>query len=99
MIVSPVSETEITGPTVSVEGWAWSCEPLESIHVSADEGESWIKADVDERTEFSWQKFRAQLELLPGQHTLLSRAQSSDGRMQPLREGRNHVHRVMITVK
>lgn len=98
MIVSPVPESEICGPKVSVEGWAWSCEPLNNVTVSADEGESWIKADVEERTDFSWVKFRAQIELSPGKYTILSRAKSADGRMQPLGEGRNHVHRVVISV-
>lgn len=98
MIVTPIPESEITGVRVSVEGWAWSCEPLDDVSVSADEGKTWVKAEVDERTEFSWQRFKAQLDLPPGDHVVLSRASSSDGRMQPMGEGRNHVHRVPIRV-
>lgn len=98
MIVTPAPDSNLPGPEVSVEGWAWSCDTLEDVSVSADEGETWVRAAMDSRTEFSWQRFRAKLKLSSGKHTILSRAKSSDGRMQPLGEGRNHVHRVSISV-
>lgn len=98
MIVTPAPGSEHIGPAVCVEGWAWSCDSVQDVSISADEGQSWINAAVDSRTEFSWQRFRATLHLSPGSYTVLARAKGLDGRMQPLGEGRNHVHRVAISV-
>ena len=98
MIIRPIPESVVSGAMVPIEGWAWSDDGISSVKISADEGESWIASAVEERTEFSWQRFRAKIELSHGSHTILARATTSDGRGQPLGEGRNHVHRVTIDV-
>ena len=98
MIVTPLPDAQLPGPIVEIEGWAWSYGEVQDVSVSADEGESWVKADVESRSEFSWQKFKADLSLPRGPHTVLARATSPNGRKQPLGDGRNHVHRVNIEI-
>ena len=98
MIVSPTPDVRIPGPAVSIEGWAWSNEGVTGIEISEDDGQTWVESEVQERADFSWQKFHVKLELDQGPHTILARAVSSDGRTQPLGEGRNHVHRVTVEV-
>lgn len=97
LIAEPAPESIIQGPGVQVEGWAWSCDDIEEVSVSADEGKSWTVAQVDPRRDYSWQRFRTSIYLPSGHHTVLSCAKSA-GRMQPLGQGRNHVHRVNVTV-
>ena len=98
MIVRPEPDAKVPGPDVVVEGWAWSEDGVDAVDVSSDEGENWVAAEIEARTEFSWQRFRTKLKLSIGQHTILARARGKDGRVQPLGEGRNHVHRVSIEV-
>jgi DMSO/TMAO reductase YedYZ molybdopterin-dependent catalytic subunit len=97
MIVRPKPGEEIAGD-MTVEGWAWSEDGVKGVDVSVDEGETWTTADVEDRMEYSWQRFKTSLKLESGQYTVLARAVGMDGRMQPLGEGRNHVHRVNIRV-
>ncbi|KAK5163911.1 uncharacterized protein LTR77_010306 [Saxophila tyrrhenica] len=98
MIVRPQPDAKVAGPEVAVEGCAWSEDEVEAVGVSADEGQSWVVAELKDREGFSWQRFRAELKLNKGRHTLLARSKGRDGRMQPLGEARNHVHRVEIEV-
>lgn len=98
MLVKPAPDSVVSGPMVSVEGWAWSNEGVENVQISEDNGGSWVLVDVEERTEFSWQGFRGKIVLSQGHHTLLAKATSIDGRTQPMEESRNHVHRVTIEV-
>jgi len=98
-IVSPSPDSVIHGSEVAVSGWAWSNDSIESVHVSTDEGSSWSQAMVQERTDYSWQKFRTTLRLSPGPFTILARATSIGGRLQPMSGRRNHVHSVSITVE
>lgn len=97
-IAEPAPESIISGSKVSVEGWAWSCDDIEEVGISADEGKTWTSAQVDNRRQYSWQRFRASIDLRAGDHAILSRARGADGRTQPLGEGRNHVHHVHVTV-
>jgi DMSO/TMAO reductase YedYZ molybdopterin-dependent catalytic subunit len=94
MIVRPQPDEKVEGPDIQIEGWAWHHEPVETVQVSVDQGESWQKAHVAERVDFSWQKFSLGLQLEPGQYTIISRAVSGDGTMQPLSGRRNHCHSV-----
>ena len=98
MIVRPAPESQTKGPDVMVEGWAWSCDGVERVDVSLDEGQTWHPSQIEPRTEFSWQKYCAKLTLDRGTYVVLAKATGHDGREQPLEEGRNHVHRVKIEV-
>lgn len=101
MVTRPVPEEVVRGgggERVVVEGWAWSEDGVVGVEVCVDEGQSRVQAEVEARTGYSWQRFRAKLEVEPGEYVILARATGADGRTQPLGEGRNHVHRVPITV-
>ena len=97
-IVTPAPNVKLLGEHVAVEGWAWSDDGVKDVSISTDDGKNWTTANFERRTDFSWQRFRAELSLPLGHQTILARATSLDGRMQPLGEGRNHVHRVPIEV-
>ena len=96
MIVRPAPGSSLVGPSIAVEGWAWSKNGVKNVKVSVDEGTMWKESELDERKDFSWQRFRVAVRLPPGTHTIMARATSPRGRSQPLGEGRNHVHRVTI---
>lgn len=99
MLTRPVPEEVLeAGKGFYVEGWAWSEDGVARVEVVV-EGDSSVDGVVELRKEFSWQRFRGVLELEPGDYVVLARAMGKDGRVQPLGEGRNHVHRVPITVK
>jgi len=98
MIVAPQPGEKIDGPRVTVEGWAWYHEPVERVQLSVDEGKSWKEAVVGERVGFSWQKFSVALHLDPGHYSIVARAVSGDGAMQPLSGRRNHCHTVFFEV-
>ena len=98
MITKPAPDTVVDGKGVQVEGWAWSCDEVARVELSSDGGKIWIQGRVEERTGFSWQKFWANLELRPGEYTLMAKATSGEGKMQTLSGTRNHVHSVRIRV-
>ncbi len=99
MIVRPKPDDAIEGPEVHLQGWAWSEDGVVAVDVSMDEGKTWEAASVESRLDYSWQKFEATLFLRIGKWVVLARAKGADGRVQPLGEGRNHVHRVAFDVK
>ena len=98
MITSPAPGARVGGSGVEIRGWAWSADGVRDVRISADKGESWVVAEVAQRTDFSWQQFKAVLELPEGTHRLMARATSSSGAEQPLAGRRNHVHTVAIEV-
>jgi DMSO/TMAO reductase YedYZ molybdopterin-dependent catalytic subunit len=98
MITNPPPGARLGGPKLEVRGWAWSAAGITDVSISTDRGQSWVIADVAQRTDFSWQQFRAMIELPDGKHELIARATSVDGVQQPLFGRRNHVHTVVIEV-
>lgn len=98
MITKPSPEAVVAGPNVSVEGWAWHNEPVKSVHVSLDGDHEWEDASVNERIDYSWQRFKIVLGLSAGRHTVVARATSQDRHLQPLSGRRNHCHSVSFLV-
>ena len=98
MITSPAPGARVGGSEVEVRGWTRSAEGVKDVRISADGGKNWVIADVAQRTDFSWQQFKAMLELPVGKHPLMTRATSLSGLEQPLSGRRNHVHTVAIEV-
>ena len=72
--------------TVTVRGVAWAgTDTVAAVAVSADGGASWHEATLDapETDRYTWRRFRATLELDPGDYRLVSEATDGRGRTQP----------------
>ena len=98
MIVSPEPGIVANGHEVGVSGWAWSCEGIKAVCISADDGGVVIQADLEPRIDFGWHRFKTTLSLSAGSHRITCRATSINGIQQPLTRRRNHVHTVCIEV-
>ncbi|KAL1636596.1 hypothetical protein SLS56_001181 [Neofusicoccum ribis] len=101
MITDPPAGARLTGrgsADVEVGGWAWSHDGVAEVCVSANDGGCWVAADVSDRVDFSWQRFRVSLALPVGCHYVVARATSKAGVPQPMRGRRNHVHRIRLEV-
>jgi DMSO/TMAO reductase YedYZ molybdopterin-dependent catalytic subunit len=99
MITRPQTEAVVEGKRIQIEGWAWSEDGVGNVEVTADNGATWVRAIVHDRFEYGWQRFEYSMELSVGTHTLMSRATSISGKVQPLCGRRNHVHRVLVTIE
>lgn len=98
IIVHPKPDETVSGHQVLVEGWAWSCDGIDTVEISLDRGTTWQQAHLEKRTEYSWQKFRMILHLSPGTHEVMACATCDCGVKQPLAGRRNHVHSVRFSV-
>lgn len=98
MIVKPQPCEKIEGPYIQFQGWAWHCDPIRNVQISVDAAQSWQPAPVEDRIDFSWQRFSCVLRLNPGFHEVVTMASSRDGISQPLEGRRNHCHRVSFEV-
>ena len=92
----------------ALEGRAWSgWAPIERVEVSADGGDSWDDATLDEPlSEFAWRGWTYRWEAEPGDYELCCRATDAAGNTQPLAPEWNYdgfcnnaVHRVAATVR
>ena len=109
VIVSPGSEILTAGP-VTVRGWAVGTggRPLESVELSPDAGDSWVKARITVAGErWTWSLWEGKLTLPRGRHVLAARATDSSS-TQPATVGEtwnvkgynnNAWHRVPIVVE
>ncbi|MBT5241638.1 MAG: molybdopterin-dependent oxidoreductase [Rhodospirillaceae bacterium] len=99
IIVSPAPDTRLSATRHTIEGWAWAATGIASVEISIDGGDSWRKARVNERSEWSWQRFT--FDWCPeqvGPATLSVRAFSTTGECQPANGKRNAVHNVNIVI-
>ena len=73
------------GPCLLV-GRAWSgCGPIERVEVSADGGETWADAELDEPlADYAWRGWSYDWDAQPGEHELCCRATDGAGNAQPL---------------
>jgi hypothetical protein len=69
-----------------VWGFAWGGEPaLRGVLVSIDGAKSWQRARLESPPDpFRWTKWSLDWDALPGDYTLLSRAEDASGNLQPL---------------
>ena len=84
------------GHSCEIWGWAWADEGVDQVVVSMD-GRSWLEASVEKRTERGWQRFSMGF-MAPhrGKLSLMSRARSCGGVVQPLAGRRNAVFSIEI---
>lgn len=99
IITRPVHGSQVHIGDVDVEGWAWACDGVSGVRVSSDDGATWTAAAVEERVDFSWQRFSIRLHLGEGSCRLIARAVSKAGEWQPMSGRRNHVHTVDIQME
>ncbi len=71
---------------VTLTGRAWSgWGPVESVAVSADDGDTWTEAEVEAgEHRWAWRRFTLGWDATPGRHVLRARATDDTGREQPL---------------
>ena len=99
LIVSPADHSRIAAGTLEIRGWCWGDREIASVDVSLDGGLTWSSAAVGRRDEKAWQPFRLACEAIAGPLAIMARATDIDGLTQPLRDARNSVHKIDVTVK
>jgi DMSO/TMAO reductase YedYZ molybdopterin-dependent catalytic subunit len=94
--------------TVTLEGRAWAGRlGINRVEVSADNGETWRDARMDEPVgKYAWRGWACDWDATPGNRILSVRATDSDGNVQPTDQpwnyqgmGNNMVHRVNVVVR
>ncbi len=85
-ICEPAPGAEIVaGPTI-LRGYAMAtARAVTRVDVSADGGETWLQADLEPSSPWSWTFWSASLDLTPGAHDLTVRAWDSASQTQPAR--------------
>lgn len=86
VICSPGEGESVPAGRVRVAGWALAGggRRVERVEVSADGGRSWTVARIqDERGDWAWRLWEAELGLAPGSHEILCRAWDSAAQTQP----------------
>ena len=92
-------QSMVRGDAVTVRGWAWADGGVVRVDISADEGSTWATVDLEAETGRGWQAFSYDwTPTRDGPATLLARAHSREGAVQPMDGHRNSVHRVQVTV-
>jgi sulfane dehydrogenase subunit SoxC len=98
LIVAPAPGLLAAAP-VEIWGWAWAAAGVAQVEVSVDGGGSWLPARLEDRRQWSWQRFA--FDWRPGatgSFTLAARATDKRGVIQPMTKARNAVHTVTIEI-
>jgi sulfane dehydrogenase subunit SoxC len=100
VIVSPAPDQQLAaGQAVEIWGWAWADGGVHVVDVSIDGASSWMPAAVEPTACRAWQRFTATGRPVDRRNRQLAcRAQSHDGRRQPLAGARNAIHQVPVTI-
>jgi sulfite oxidase len=111
VIINPAPHAVVSAGPQRVRGWAIgnAGEPVSSVELSADGGNSWSRATLTLPGEkWTWSFWEKEVTLAPGNHVLAARATDSRGSTQPatLTEtwnvkgyNNNAWHRVPVTVQ
>lgn len=100
LIVHPQSGQSIKPEETEIFGWAWAQDPILTVEVSTDGGETWQEAIVEPRRNMEWQRFT--FSWCPesvGEYCVMTRAIDAKGNSQPLSPRRNQVSRLMLFVE
>jgi DMSO/TMAO reductase YedYZ molybdopterin-dependent catalytic subunit len=103
-------ERRVEAGRIHIEGRAWSgFGPIEKVEFSADGGESWEDARLDESVgRYAWTSWAHEWNAQPGEYELCTRATDTSGRTQTVESdeawnqggyGVNVVQRVPVTVE
>ena len=84
-ILTPDDHATVTAGTVAVRGYAYAGDDrtVARVDVSADDGQTWVQADLDGTSTWAWQHWHTSLDLAPGAHAITARAWDSTGASQP----------------
>ena len=104
----PARERTLGPGPCTIGGRAWSgWAPVAAVEVSADGGESWAEAELDEppASRWAWRGWRYAWDAPPGEHVLCCRAHDEAGNEQPADAAwnvggyaNNGIQRVPVTV-
>jgi DMSO/TMAO reductase YedYZ molybdopterin-dependent catalytic subunit len=86
VISYPSADTKMVASTVPVSGYAWTGDgTIKEVRVSVDGGRSWDRAQLSTSPKaFHWVQWTYKWSACSGKHILMSRAQDSAGRFQPM---------------
>jgi sulfite oxidase len=85
VILGPTQDDVVRPGRLRVHGWAIGSEgkAVRKVELSTDGGGEWISAAMEDRAEWSWTLWQAEVRLPPGSHTLAVRATDMTGDTQP----------------
>jgi DMSO/TMAO reductase YedYZ molybdopterin-dependent catalytic subunit len=98
LIVAPADHAKIAPGRHEIRGWCWGEHAIAQVDISLDGGQSWRGAAIEPRRQMAWQRFSLLADCLPGLLTIMARATDVRGAIQPLREARNAVHVIRVSV-
>ena len=82
----PSSDTKIVPSVVPVSGYAWTGDgTVKEVRLSVDGGRNWERAQLSTAPKaFNWVRWTYNWSASSGKHILMSRAEDSAGRLQPM---------------
>ena len=86
-ILDPLPGARMKAGPVTISGVAYNDGKarIESVLVSCDRGQNWMRAEFDiPDSPYSWYQWTAHTTLAPGTHQIWARATDALGRSQPL---------------
>lgn len=100
VIVAPAPDAALRlGEAVEIQGWAWSFRGIEAVEVSVDRGASFVRAALEPRRGWAWQRFSLPWRPgMGGEHVIVARAFEHNGASQPRTGARNESHTVCVAV-
>lgn len=87
VICTPRDDSQVNAEEVLVRGYAICGDgrSIERVEVSADNGQNWTRAELNEKEKWTWTFWTARLTLKPGDREILVRAWDSAAQTQPER--------------
>ncbi|KAK6433863.1 hypothetical protein LTR95_009953 [Oleoguttula sp. CCFEE 5521] len=99
IVCSPWPGEVVRTGVVQIWGWCWCCGDADEIAgVVVVDGEESHTGVVATANGPAWQRWTVSLNLTEGEHVVYARARTASGAVQPLKNRRNEVHRVMFKV-
>lgn len=101
IIVAPAPDTVLAvGEPTTIWGRAWSFRGISEVWVSVDDSARHMRATLDERRGWAWQRFSVRWRpSQTGEAALRVRAVEPGGVTQPLEDARNAIHAVRVLVQ
>lgn len=85
VISGPVDGSQVRAGNIAIHGVAWAGEAdVVKVEISVDGGTTWNPAGLgSEKARYAWRVWRFDWKAKAGEHSILSRATDSHGRVQP----------------